>query len=415
MTTFEACEKTIKNIFHLAKKGDLPINYFFKTIGLIRGSGNTELAEALLNTYVAGRLINSAQFEYSHELLQYFKCDLNATYYGDNGDYNNAIQYWDEASKYTENLSLIQTRQACLVLQSVWGDPIPQRLPQKDRICITMKDLGCNGRFGNQLFQYGMLRIYAAIHGLEVQTPHWIGRHLFDLDDPLPSGEYIDVNEDVVNVCPNINKDNLVTMSELFEKQNKAPSRNINFWGYCVAHASLMKPYKDLWRKCFRLGKNATKTFQPIMSQLPTAEDATLVAIHVRRGDIVSLKMKITPIEWYISWIASIWDTLSNPILYIASDDQALINHFSRYNPISCRIFSTTIHPKVEYLIDHQVLQYANIVASSNSSFSISACMLNRNDANGRYFRPDFIVQRLMPFDPWNTRTCYRAHAGDQG
>lgn len=44
---------------------------------------------------------------------------------------------------------------------------------------ITVSCLGNNGRFGNQLFQYAYARAYADKIGAELQTPDWIGRHLF--------------------------------------------------------------------------------------------------------------------------------------------------------------------------------------------------------------------------------------------
>ncbi|MEH7178583.1 hypothetical protein [Neobacillus vireti] len=44
---------------------------------------------------------------------------------------------------------------------------------------ITMSTLGVNGRFGNQLLQYGFLKIYAKVYNLEVLTPKWIGQYLF--------------------------------------------------------------------------------------------------------------------------------------------------------------------------------------------------------------------------------------------
>lgn len=52
-----------------------------------------------------------------------------------------------------------------------------------------MRLLGTNGRFGNQLLQYAFLRLYADGHGLSCQTADWIGRDLFDLDDPFPAAD----------------------------------------------------------------------------------------------------------------------------------------------------------------------------------------------------------------------------------
>ena len=50
-----------------------------------------------------------------------------------------------------------------------------------------MSSLGRLGQFGNQIFQYSFLRVYAELHGLRVACPDWLGRHAFALyDDLLP-------------------------------------------------------------------------------------------------------------------------------------------------------------------------------------------------------------------------------------
>lgn len=45
---------------------------------------------------------------------------------------------------------------------------------------IQMSNLGNNGRFGNQLFQYSFLKSYAEMYECELQIPsNWIGRQIF--------------------------------------------------------------------------------------------------------------------------------------------------------------------------------------------------------------------------------------------
>lgn len=55
---------------------------------------------------------------------------------------------------------------------------------------VTMRTLGQNGRFANQLFQYAFLRFYAREHGLDVQVPAWEGKKLggFNLQVQHPQG-----------------------------------------------------------------------------------------------------------------------------------------------------------------------------------------------------------------------------------
>ncbi len=49
---------------------------------------------------------------------------------------------------------------------------------------IQISCLGKLGRFGNSLFQYAFARGYAESIGATLQTPYWIGRTLFGLNDP---------------------------------------------------------------------------------------------------------------------------------------------------------------------------------------------------------------------------------------
>lgn len=41
------------------------------------------------------------------------------------------------------------------------------------------------GRFGNQLFQYAHARAYAGATGMTLVTPNWIGRRIFNIEDPV--------------------------------------------------------------------------------------------------------------------------------------------------------------------------------------------------------------------------------------
>jgi hypothetical protein len=47
--------------------------------------------------------------------------------------------------------------------------------------------LGRFGKFGNQLFQYAFLYIYAPRYGLRIETPMWMGQKIYAFTDPKPS------------------------------------------------------------------------------------------------------------------------------------------------------------------------------------------------------------------------------------
>ena len=56
---------------------------------------------------------------------------------------------------------------------------------------VSMSSLGSFGWFGNQLFQYAALKMYAKERDVEVEVPeNWIGRNVFvDCNDPVISKE----------------------------------------------------------------------------------------------------------------------------------------------------------------------------------------------------------------------------------
>ena len=53
------------------------------------------------------------------------------------------------------------------------------------RALVTLSCIGQLGQFGNQIFQYAFLRIFAEVHGLSAACPDWLGRHAFLLQDVL--------------------------------------------------------------------------------------------------------------------------------------------------------------------------------------------------------------------------------------
>jgi hypothetical protein len=127
----------------------------------------------------------------------------------------------------------------------------------------------------------------------------------------------------------------------------------------------------------------------------------TLVAIHLRRGDFAGGRFWVAPEAWYLDWLASVWPALDRPVLYVATDDAAVIRQFAAYAPLRDSDLAVPL-PGAEFLIDHRMLSSADLLAVSNSSFSVSAAMLNSRAV--ATVRPDRGAGGLRPFDPWAER-----------
>ncbi|MDY6806539.1 MAG: FkbM family methyltransferase [Cyanobacteriota bacterium] len=271
-----------------------------------------------------------------------------------------------------------------------WGDAFYAKKPT-----IAMSTLSKNGGFANQLFQYGFLKIYAKEHNLRVETPEWIGREIFGLDDP-PIGRSLRA------VGENIESD--LSASEIVNAPEAL--KNVDFWGFFQYHTAYYARHKEYWRSLFEPVGEIEAKMQTAWEGL-AAKGKTVVAIHLRLGDYFYLCPHwIAPWEWYAEWLRGFWDTLEEPILYLASDEAEKVwEYFAEYRPVTARDLGVDL-PGAEFYRDFYALSRADAVGISNSTFSFAASMLNRRAKY--FFRPHFPSQKLIAFDPWNAPPLFR-------
>lgn len=282
------------------------------------------------------------------------------------------------------------TRRAVLILRKAFGEPLPTpsekaQLPGPHGR-IAMSSLGWNGRFGNQLLQYACLRAIGAVHGLTVEAPEWIGRWLFDLNDPMPSAPISELRED---------GDNLAQL--MLPGSSTTTAANRDLWGYACYNTRFFAPHRDLMRRLFTPGARIQPFATAITDQLAT-RGKTLVAIHLRRGDFGYGQFWVAPETWYLDWLADLWPRLDQPVLYIASDDEQIFRKFTAYAPVTAADLGTPL-PGAEFYGDFHVLTQADHLAISNSSFSFAAGLLNARAQS--FLRPDLADRRLVAYDPW--------------
>ena len=297
-----------------------------------------------------------------------------------------AIAAYDEAIRRNPGHAFAFTRRTVLTLRRSWGPPRSPRPPLLGRPRVAMSTLGANGRFGNQLLQYGFLRMYVAEHGLGVEAPDWVGRDLFDFDDPLPSAALPVASEETCDLCASLNRE----IPEVFADRD--------LWGYCCYATHRLVRYRTMFGQLFAPGERAGPVVREAMARV-NARGRTLVALHLRRGDFGYGRFWIAPERWYLDWLDAAWPRLDRPALYIATDDSDVIRAFSSYSPMAVADLGVAL-PGAEFYLDFHILTQADALAISNSSFSFVAAMLN---ARARAFvRPDRDRQALVPFDPWN-------------
>lgn len=241
---------------------------------------------------------------------------------------------------------------------------------------ISMSTLGRFGGFGNQLFQYAALKMYAEKNNLKAEVPEgWIGRSLF-----------VNCNDPPLTQTPREQK---VIEGKEPVWQNGGFG-NCDIKGYFQYHTSFYD--RDYFRSLYRLLPSLEKDLRKPLDQL---RQGFLIGIHIRRGDykIASRKANIAPTEWYLKWLKENWGKIKCPVLFIASDEiDNVIDDFKDYNPNAFR--------DGNFLCDFYILQHCDYLLTSNSTFSFTAAMLNEK---GKFFRPDFRQKQLVSFDPWDS------------
>ncbi len=262
---------------------------------------------------------------------------------------------------------------------------------RKEAPVITMDSLGQHGGLGDRIFQYAFLKIYAHRHGLEVHTPLWIGRALFGHRDPLIQKELPTVYEHSCNLA-----ESTLPCGRRLE--------NVNFQGRFQYHTSYYTPDKRYFRYLFWPVLSVRRILEPAVAQI-RRRGKTLVGIHLGRRECQSASGTIAPIKWYQQWLRQIWDTLDEPILYVACEgSQEWLENFAEYNPVTAGDLG--VDPAAgSFYPDFYILTQCDRLAISNRSFSFAACMLNERATE--FVRPGPAEMRLIPFDPWNSFPVY--------
>ena len=299
------------------------------------------------------------------------------------GRLDEALSVADRAAALVPGHGIPFSLQAIASARLRFGAP-PGPKPATLSPAVSMRTLGANGRFANQLLQYAFLKLYARQHALEAQSFDWIGRDLFGYDEPFPPAAYPPLDESQADLFASLNGDAPVYA-------------NRDLSGYFCAHTAAWQGRAADFRALFRHRPAVQDWLRPAMAAI-TARGRTLVAVHIRRGDFGQGRFWIAPVEWYARWLKTIWRELDAPVLYVASDDPCVTAAFSEFYPMDAAMLGAG---RLDFCLDHHVLSRADHLAISNSTFSFTAAMLNENAIS--CMRPDRAPQALVPFDPWNS------------
>jgi len=301
------------------------------------------------------------------------------------GRITEALAAYDRACQLNPGHAAAFTRASIIRFRQRFGPPSKPTTQPPGRDRVQMTTLGANGRFGNQLLQYAFVKLYAERHQLALEVPDWIGRDLFDLDDPLPSVLLPVVDE---------------AEADLFAAlQGRAGTlRNANVRGYFAGSTRGWTGLEQDFRRLFAPGRRVRPLLEAALGRLRDGR-RTLIAVHLRRGDFGYGRFWVAPPAWYLDWLRELWPTLARPVLFVATEEPGLLEAFAGFDPVGSHRLGCEI-PGADYLLDHYLLSQADHLAVSNSSFSFTAAMLNVRAR--RFFRPHPDRHAMVAFDPWN-------------
>ncbi|MGB7894786.1 MAG: FkbM family methyltransferase [Microcoleus sp.] len=285
-------------------------------------------------------------------------------------------------------------RVATITHHPYWGDALYVKKP-----LITMAAFEI-ARFGNQIFDYAFLKMYTKEHGMRLELPAWPGQYLFGHNEPPISHPLPQVVE---QQYPYKNSESAILNAP-------QPITNADFFGFFQFHTKYHAQQKEYFCSLFKPVSEVEAKMQEAVNSL-RKRGKTVVALHLRRGDYswasdIVPYLSIAPNEWYREWLDGFWETLDEPVLFIASDEiENVVGDFADYNPITAKDLGVEM-PEAPFYPDFYILSQCDVLATSNSTFSFAAAMLNERCKF--FFRPNLQKNKLIPFDPWNSEPLLR-------
>jgi tetratricopeptide (TPR) repeat protein len=256
---------------------------------------------------------------------------------------------------------------------------------------IGMWNLGNNGRFANQLWQYLFLSMYGLRNGLVVECPPWDGEEYFGFKNPRPrprrTKEYYSFAGDHLELW-----------------RTESPPQDVNFSGYFQEVPDVWRAHRLFIRRFFTL-KPAWQTAIDNFQNALRSEGRTLVSIHIRRGDYVTLfqagksHFRPIPTNWYRAALSRLWPQLEAPVLHVATDEPALVDAFSDYPQLGDR-FAQALSDVPPHVRDFMALRDSQHLLACNSSYSMMAALLASQAQN--CLLVDFKREEFVPFDLWS-------------
>jgi hypothetical protein len=268
------------------------------------------------------------------------------------------------------------------------------QLDVESRGHVTMSTLVEGAGFGNQLWRYAFVKLYALRHGLTPALPVWQGNQLFGLEDESCEGF----------AFPRISYPGFAANErELWDRDD--PPINVDLAGYFQEIPECWRKHRALLRRMFELSPEHMQAIEAWRDAVTGGGRRPLVAISVRRGDYYKFQseswpwFRIVPEEWYRDWLRTLWPTLRDAVLFVTSDEpEKILPLFQEFEPIPAS-FGSIAQELPHHVRNFEILRRADYLAICNSSFPRFAAILA--PATQKCFLPWFETQSFVPYQPW--------------
>lgn len=288
---------------------------------------------------------------------------------------------------------------------------------------ITMSKLGLYGQMGNSVMQYMFVRTYAKRYDLNYQVRPWPGQDFFGFKDK-PVSIKLTERAEQYEPC----KYESCFGVPIKPKGDEYANHDWRGWGQF--HTSYYAPYKKDIQAWFSglIPPHKDKLY-PAVEHLRSLGNV-VVSLHIRRADAGRMIFFLSPVSWYLKWLKENWHHLNNPVLFIATEDLSVVPEFAGYRPVLIENLGITLVPelyqhdmvyetdvkqriarRLDYLPDWWILANSDIIVASDSTFSVTAAILNPNLKE--YHRARLSKQRFEVLDPWNCDVSPREHLKD--
>ena len=297
---------------------------------------------------------------------------------------------------------------------------------------LTMRAIGRMGRFGNQIFQYAFLKICARASNAEVQTDPWVGQALFGHADPPVSTTLMPLVEIGSNMgsllevvpefVPYIEKSSGRKPGQIGVGAMTDGTQSGEIVGLFQWHSSAYRPHQAYFRSLFQPCEDLRPWLDEPINEM-RKRGKTIVTLHLRTGDYKWLPQfswtLMPPMQWWADWLASIWNDLDEPVLYLCSNDVSAVRHyFKQFNPFTNDDFPARPPERLKgvpvgFYRDFYLMTQSDVLAASNSTFSFAAAMLNERAT--KFVRPTWdFDSKFAEFDPWDSDPLQFLSGGDR-